>query len=144
MRRYDGTNVGGDDVINLPVDYGAEHKAPLKGKRVLIVEDEYFQADELMRAIQAAGGLVVGPFAQTSEAAEALTENVGLAVLDVWVRDGATYPLATQLRERGIPFVFATDQGQMARERGQLTIASQAQCDDASATYDRLTIFFYN
>ena len=111
MRRYDGTNVGGDDVINLPVDYGAEHKAPLKGKRVLIVEDEYFQADELMRAIQAAGGLVVGPFAQTSEAAEALTENVGLAVLDVWVRDGATYPLATQLRERGIPFVFATGHG---------------------------------
>ncbi len=82
----------------------------LNGKRVLIVEDECFIADILGEAVEAAGGLVIGPFATIGEAQQALVEDVHLAVLDVNVRDGVTYPLATQLDELGIPFVFATGQ----------------------------------
>ncbi len=82
----------------------------LDGKRVLVVEDEYFLANELTEAIQTAGGFVVGPFAKASEAKQALIEGVDLAVLNVRVRDGVTYPLAEQLRGLGIPFVFASGQ----------------------------------
>jgi hypothetical protein len=43
-------------------------KHNLSGMRVLIVEDEYFLADDLARAIKKAGGQVVGPAAEQGEA----------------------------------------------------------------------------
>ena len=82
----------------------------LEGKRILVVEDEYFLAEELTEAIQAAGGIVIGPFARVSEAKQALIDGVDLAVLNVRVRDGLTYPLADKLRGLSIPFVFASGQ----------------------------------
>ncbi len=72
--------------------------SPLNGKRVLIVEDEFFIADVLGGgAVETAGGLVIGPFASAGEVHKALVEDVDLAVLDINVRDGVTRPSATQL-----------------------------------------------
>ncbi len=77
--------------------------SPLNGKRVLIVEDEFFIADVRGKAVETAGGLVIGPFASAGEAQKALVEDVDLAVLDINVRDGVTCPSATQLGALGIP-----------------------------------------
>lgn len=82
----------------------------LSGRRVLIVEDEYFLGEEIKAAVEEAGGTPLGPYARQAEALPELG-HVDIAVLNMRVRDGDIYPLAAILRERAIPFVFATAQG---------------------------------
>jgi DNA-binding response OmpR family regulator len=81
----------------------------LRGRRVLVVEDEYFIADDLARTIEDAGAEVVGP-ASTSEAAFALLDGppIDLAVLDISLAGAVNFTLADELARRNVPFVFAT------------------------------------
>ncbi|HEX2726407.1 MAG TPA: response regulator [Beijerinckiaceae bacterium] len=85
-------------------------QAALAGRRVLVVEDEYFVADDIARALHQLGADVVGPFASRDEALACFfsDDDVDIAVLDINVRGEMIYPLAEALRERGVPFVFAT------------------------------------
>jgi CheY-like chemotaxis protein len=85
-------------------------EAALAGRRVLVVEDEYFVADDIARALHQLGADVIGPFASRDEAlASFVTDgDVDVAVLDINVRGETIYPLVEALRERGVPFVFAT------------------------------------
>ena len=56
----------------------------LKGARVLVVEDEYFQADDLVRALGSAGAETVGPVGTLAEAEHCLeVETLDGAVLPV-------------------------------------------------------------
>lgn len=81
----------------------------LDGCRVLVVEDEYFIADEMRRAIQAAGGAVEGPYPDVDQALSVVRDGAcDVAVLDVNLRGEMVYPLAEALQWKGIPFVFAT------------------------------------
>lgn len=82
----------------------------LAGRRVLLVEDEYFLADEMRRTFEDGGAEVLGPAGQVEEAL-ALIDGLGridAAVLDVNLHDGMVFPVADGLRERGVPFVFTT------------------------------------
>ena len=82
---------------------------PLDGCRVLVVEDAYFIADEMRRAIQAAGGVVKGPYPDVQQALPVVRDGAcDVAVLDVNLRGEMVYPLAEALQWKGIPFVFAT------------------------------------
>jgi CheY-like chemotaxis protein len=79
------------------------------GKRVLIVEDEYFLADETRRKLEAAGATVVGPVGAVAAALDLLdTENVDAAILDIHLGEELVFPVADELERRDIPFVFAT------------------------------------
>lgn len=82
----------------------------LHGRRILVVEDDYFIAQDLFRVLQAAGALVAGPVARIADAREALAvQTVDAAVLNINLHAAEdVYGLARQLRERTIPFVFAT------------------------------------
>ncbi len=81
----------------------------LKGKRVLIVEDLALVAQELAEGLEEAGLTVVGPAARLEEAIRtALAEPVDAAVLDVNLADEYVWPLATLLRQRGVPVILAT------------------------------------
>jgi DNA-binding NtrC family response regulator len=81
----------------------------LQGCRVLIVEDEYFLADDLARAFRAHGAEVIGPIAERSEAKSRLDyDGFDVAVIDIMLRDEAAYPIADELVSQGIPFGFAT------------------------------------
>ena len=87
----------------------AERK--LAGRRVLVVEDEFFLADDLSRGLEANGAEVLGP-ANTLGRADALLDGgVDLAVLDVNVKGQLVFPLADELRRRAVPFVFTTGYG---------------------------------
>jgi CheY-like chemotaxis protein len=82
----------------------------LSGRHVLVVEDEYFIADDLVSAFAACGARILGPAAtlQDALALVAQTERIDCAVLDINLQGEMVYPLADALARRGVPFVFAT------------------------------------
>lgn len=90
---------------------------PLEQRRVLVVEDEYFLADDMARALRSLGAEVVGPAPTRTKALALLAsgERVDAAVLDINLRGEAVFPVAEALTTRGVPFVFATgyDQSQV-------------------------------
>lgn len=56
----------------------------LKGLRVLILEDEFFLADDLARALRGAGAVPVGPVSTVDQAEELMSrETVDAAILDL-------------------------------------------------------------
>jgi CheY-like chemotaxis protein len=86
----------------------------LRGRRFLLVEDEYVIAADLAASLEALGVQVAGPAASVAEALT-LLQNDGNrldgAVLDINLRNERVYPVADVLRGRGIPFVFTTGYG---------------------------------
>ena len=85
----------------------------LKGLRVLVVEDEAIIGLYVVELLRDAGCEVVGPIA-TLEAALELARQAPLdvAVLDVNLDGAEIFPVAAELRTRGIPFALATGYGE--------------------------------
>jgi DNA-binding response OmpR family regulator len=86
----------------------------LKGKRILVVEDEALIAVMVEDMIADLGGIVVGP-AASIQAALALAQNEALdaAILDVNVRGERIDPVAEVLFTRNVPVLFATGYGEV-------------------------------
>ena len=86
----------------------AEHNR-LTGKRILIVEDEYWLASEIAGALKDEGAEIVGPVS-TLEAAQRLlaSHKPDCAVLDVNLRGRMAFPIADQLQEAEVPFAIAS------------------------------------
>jgi CheY-like chemotaxis protein len=82
----------------------------LQGRRILIVEDDYFLADDMRAEFERAGAEVLGPVARVSHALELLknSELPDGAVLDINLAGEMVYPVADALRAKHIPFIFAT------------------------------------
>lgn len=79
------------------------------GRRILIVEDEYFLADETRRELVKHGAIVVGPTSTVRDALALIErEQVDAAILDVHLGEEMVFPVAEELGECDIPFVFAT------------------------------------
>lgn len=81
----------------------------LRGRRILVVEDEGMVFLMLQSLLTAAGCTVIGPAASTAKALALLEqEDVHCAVLDIKLAEGISVPVAEALAARGIPFVVAT------------------------------------
>jgi CheY-like chemotaxis protein len=82
----------------------------LRGRRLLVVEDEYLIAADLALALDDGGAEVVGPAGSVEDALELIAAQSPLdaAVLDINLGNERAYPIADALRERGVPFIFAT------------------------------------
>ncbi len=82
----------------------------LAGRRILIVEDDFFIADDFAATCEAAGATVVGPAATLAEALDLTqrTERLDGALLDINLQGEMAYALADALRARSVPIVFAT------------------------------------
>jgi DNA-binding response OmpR family regulator len=81
--------------------------------KILVVEDEYWLAEDIRRALAEAGCAVVGPFATVAEAMASLDNTpVGGAILDINLRGQEVFPLASELRRRQIPYAFTTGYGE--------------------------------
>lgn len=87
-----------------------ERDSLLAGRHVLIVEDEYFIADDLRRIFEDQGARVLGPVGCVDEALAMIadTPRIDGAVLDINLRHVMVFPVADALSERGVPFVFLT------------------------------------
>ncbi|MCP3468760.1 response regulator [Bradyrhizobium sp. CCGUVB1N3] len=88
----------------------SRQRAPLASRRILVVEDEYFLADDIGKTLRALGAEIAGPVGYIEDAVEILYDGsaVDAAVLDVNLRTGMIYPVARALRARHVPFVFTT------------------------------------
>jgi DNA-binding LytR/AlgR family response regulator len=83
----------------------------LKGRRLLIVEDEYMIASDLTEFFEHAGAEVIGPVGSVKDALALIAregERLDGALLDVNLRNDKVYPVADALFAAGVPFVFAT------------------------------------
>lgn len=82
----------------------------LRGRRLLVVEDEYMIAADLARILEDRGVDVIGPAGSIEDALELLVadDRIDGAVLDLNLRGEHAYAIADALRERKVPFIFAT------------------------------------
>ncbi len=81
----------------------------LTGCRVLLVEDEYYIADDLCQALEGCGASVVGPIPSLDKALLlAEVEILTCAVLDIDLRGGSGLGVAEVLRRRNVPFIYST------------------------------------
>jgi len=76
--------------------------------RILVVEDSLQVALEVADAVRSIGLDVVGPAPSIPRARRLLGAEVDGALLDVNLGGEEVFPLAEELRTRGIPFVFLT------------------------------------
>ena len=81
----------------------------LDGRKILVVEDEYFQAREMKALLERQGATVVGPVSRASEAEALLIEQpVDAAVLDINLGGGPNFATANLLQREGVPFAIVT------------------------------------
>lgn len=89
----------------LPVD-------SMSGRRVLVVEDDYFIANEIQAWLTDIGCEVFGPFCDLREPVDmAHMQPLDAAVLDVNLSGQTVYPLASKLLYRHVPVLFVTGYG---------------------------------
>ena len=80
-----------------------------RGRRVLVVEDDFIVAFDMQSMLEEQGAEVIGPASSLQEARALLAgAQPDAAVLDVNLNGEYVFPLAEDLRVRGIPFLFAT------------------------------------
>jgi DNA-binding response OmpR family regulator len=81
----------------------------LGGLCVLVVEDDYFVANESAKVLRDHGARVLGPVPDMERARGLLAgELPDCVLLDVNLKGELAYPLAQDLLDRGIPTAFTT------------------------------------
>jgi CheY-like chemotaxis protein len=84
---------------------------------ILLVEDDFFIAADMVGCLEAAGVEVIGPAASIEEAlalVETHRHRLDGAVLDINIGDKRVYPVADTLHRIGVPYVFTTGYGSAA------------------------------
>lgn len=75
--------------------------------RILILEDDPFIALDLQAIVESEGHSAT-VCASVADARRRLADGVDFAFLDVDVRDGKSYDLATAICDRSLPFAFVS------------------------------------
>jgi CheY-like chemotaxis protein len=90
--------------------YHAVSPTSLEGRRILVVDDDYYAAKEAAKELTTLGATVVGPISNLSEAMDVAGRDLELdgALLDVNLDGQMVYPVAGFLKMHGIPFAFLT------------------------------------
>jgi CheY-like chemotaxis protein len=82
---------------------------PVRGNRILLVEDETLIAMMMRDSLLDLGFSVVGPFDRAAEAlASAADDALDATILDINLGGDLIYPVAERLARRDVPFVFVT------------------------------------
>ncbi len=89
----------------------AKDLSPIRGPRILIVEDEYLIAAEAAQRLHSLGAEVHGPVGTVAEAmdlVERSNEKLDAALLDINLNGQMVYPVAAFLKMHNVPFAFIT------------------------------------
>jgi DNA-binding response OmpR family regulator len=77
--------------------------------KVLVAEDDFLLAAELVSALLAANFIAIGPVSTAAAALEIVRAGgCDVAILDFQIRGGTSEPVASALRGEGIPFVVSS------------------------------------
>lgn len=82
----------------------------LAGSRVLIVEDEYFLADDARSTLLGVGAQVIGPVPTAAEATALIegSQTIDCVLLDINLGGEMAFGVADVLQARNVPFAFLT------------------------------------
>lgn len=84
----------------------------LDGMRILLVEDEFYIADDIRRTLLNAGASVIGPISTIEKAIEAVeTDDFDYAIIDLNLHGNSAAPVAERLVSLGRSFAIATGYG---------------------------------
>jgi DNA-binding response OmpR family regulator len=87
----------------------SDNDAPLTGMRVLVVEDDYFIAEEICATLREHGAEIVGPSPDVERGLALIASSqIDCAVLDINLQGTFAFGIATELRQRGTPAIFVT------------------------------------
>ncbi|MBR0800935.1 response regulator [Bradyrhizobium jicamae] len=87
-------------------------QVPLIRWRVLVVEDEYFLANDLRIALTSLGAEVMPLAGDLHDAREQIARSgFDIGILDIDLRGDNSFALADELKRREIPFIFSTGYG---------------------------------
>ncbi len=82
---------------------------PLSGRHVLIIEDNFYQAEDSRGYLTAAGAVIVACRGTIPDLDELMaSRRVDIALLDINLGNVQSFGLARALQARDIPFVFMT------------------------------------
>ena len=85
------------------------HEGAMTERRtIMVVEDEYFLADDCAGILKCAGFDVVGPFKSIEDARSGMTYPLDGALLDINLEGTTVYPLLDDLLERKVPVTLYT------------------------------------
>ena len=85
-------------------------EATLRGRRVLVVEDDFLIAKALSAFLRQVGAEIIGPVGTVKDAERVIvgSERLDAAVIDINLRGEPVYPIAEMLQRKRVPFVFTT------------------------------------
>jgi DNA-binding response OmpR family regulator len=93
--------------------------ASLEGLNILVLEDDFYIADDTRETLEAAGATVLGPCRDAVSGFRVLEgQHAHCAVVDINLGQGPSFEPARELLARGIPVVLVTgyDQGVIPAE----------------------------
>lgn len=82
---------------------------PLSGYRIVIIEDDYYQAQDCGQLLEAAGAKVIAISATIPDLPALLEDGrIDAVLVDINLGAGLSFDFARELKAREIPFVFLT------------------------------------
>lgn len=81
----------------------------LSDRRIVILEDDYYQAEDCRHILEGAGATIIAISATVPDLAELLAKGpVDAALIDINLGGGHSFDFARELNAAGIPFAFLT------------------------------------
>ena len=81
----------------------------LAGRTVLVIEDDFYLADDARSILENAGANVLGPVGNVEDALALLKQaKPDCALVDINLGTGPNFELASALRSRMVPWIFLT------------------------------------
>lgn len=81
----------------------------LSGKKILVVEDEYFIAADLKEELASHGSIVIGPVGNLMSSLAILAQEVPhAAIVDVKLQGSKSYQVMEELGRQSVPYLLLT------------------------------------
>lgn len=79
------------------------------GLSILVIEDDFYQADDTRRTLEDAGATIIGPFNNLPAGLQAIEANApDYAVVDLNLGGGPAFEIPRELRARGVTVLIVS------------------------------------